>query len=144
MIVRVVRYQPDLLVEQPGEVDHLRLELELPAVRLRGGEEALDETCKAPALVVDDLQVAAERARIGIPLQDQARVPEDARERRPQLVRDDRDQLGLRPLALAQLLVLDLERATTLLDGLRHRVEGPRQLSDLGRTVRGNPDREVA
>ena len=83
--------------------------------------------------------------RVGVAPEDEARVAEDARERRAQLVRDDRDQLRLRPLALAQLLVLALRdpgAPDSTEDG--HRVERAGQLPDLGRALLRDADREVA
>ena len=105
---RVCACELDFVVEQPGKVEGLQIELE-PAATLVGREELVDEPVQPAPLVVDDLDVPAQRCRVGVAPEDEARVAEDARERRAQLVRDDRDQLRLRPLALAQLLVLALE-----------------------------------
>src|SRR5205814_446752 len=72
------------------------------------------------------------------------RVPDDARERSSQLVRDDAHELRLEPLALAQLLVLGLQVAFPLLERTGHQVEGVRQLVDLGRTLLRKASRQVA
>ena len=129
--------------EQPGEVERLEIEIE-PAAILVGGEELVDEPVEPAPLVVDDLDVPAQRGRVGVAPEDEARVAENARERRAQLVRDDRDQLRLRPLALAQLLVLALEVPAPRLDRGGHRVERTGELPDLGRALLRDADREVA
>ena len=70
--------------------------------------------------------------------------PEHARERRPQLVRDDADELGLHPLALAELLVLLLELVVARLESLGHLVERTGQLADLARPLLRKPQRVLA
>ena len=72
-------------------------------------EEVLEQRGQPACLRVDDAEVVPPRRRVELALEQERREPEHARERRPQLVRDDADELGLPALALAQLLVLLLE-----------------------------------
>ena len=102
VVGRVGGDQVDLAVDELADVDGLRVELHPAAVPLLRREEALDQAREPLALVVDDLDVLLHGLAVlfGVALQQQPRVPEDAGQRRAQLVRDDRDQLRLRPLAL--------------------------------------------
>src|SRR5581483_4280008 len=144
VVAGLVGEQVRFSAQERAEIVDRRGQLETTLVRLFRGQELLDQAGQPAALVVDDLDVAPQRVGLRIPAEDQAGVPEDAGQRRPQLVRDDRDQLRLRTLALPQLLVLDLQRAAALLDGLGHRVERGRQLADLRRAALRDADRQVA
>ena len=93
---------------------------------------------------VDHLEVAPGVFLVELALQEQARIPEDAGERRPQLVRDDAHELRLHPFALAQLLVLRLELALAVLERTGHRVERLGQLVQLRGSLLGQACREVA
>ena len=110
-------------------------------------EEVLEQRSETAALGVDDPEVVPARLEVEVPLEEERREAEDAGERRPQLVRDDRDQLGLEPLALAQLRVLGrsspLLRCSSSAIVLNERVSSPispgRPRSEAG--GRGRPRR---
>ena len=107
-------------------------------------EEVIDQRVEAVSLLLDDLEVVRDLRLLEVALQEQARVAEDARQRVPQLVRDDADELRLEPLALAQLLVLELLFPPALLERPGHHVERARERMDLGRALLGQPRRQVA
>ena len=64
-------------------------------------EEVLEQGGEPPGLRVDDSEVMPADRRVELALQQQRGEAEHARERCAELVRDDADQLGLHPLALA-------------------------------------------
>ena len=64
-------------------------------------EEVLEQRGEPARLRVDDSEVVPADGRVELALQQQRGEAEHARERRPQLVRDDADQLRLHPLALS-------------------------------------------
>ena len=84
------------------------VELEPAGVDALALEEVIDQRVQAVSLLLDDLEVVRDLSLLEVALQEEARVAEDARERVAQLVRDDADELRLEPLALAELLVLEL------------------------------------
>ena len=95
------RVQLRLLVEQRGEVDLLRGEVDALVLDPLDVEEVLQQRREAPRLRVDDAEVVATGRRVELPLQQERGEAEHARERRPELVGDDVDKLGLHSLALA-------------------------------------------
>ena len=109
------RVQLRLLVQQRGEIDLLRGEVDTFVLDSLHVQEVLQQRRQAPCLRVDDAEVVAAGRRVEVPLQQQRGEAEHARERRPELVGDDADELGLHPLALAQLLVLRLQLLAALL-----------------------------
>ena len=70
--------------------------------------------------------------------------PEDAREWRPELVRDGVHEVRLQALALPELGVLILQLVMRRFEALGHLVEAPRQLADLAGACLAEADREVA
>src|SRR5439155_4443581 len=128
--------------EQRTEVEALLLQLDAAGLDTLDVEELLDERGEALALLVDHLEVAACILLIELAFQEQARVAEDAGERRSQLVRDDAHELRLQSLALAQLLVLGLELPLAVLERACHCVECLRQLVQLGSAALGQSRRQ--
>ncbi len=80
-------------------------------MRLRREQQVLDEREEPLGVAVDHLQPRllfdAQPGRLGVVVQ-QLEVAADRRERRTQLMRDERDELVLHPVELAQPLVLHL------------------------------------
>ena len=107
-------------------------------------EKVLEQRGESARLRVDDAEVVAAGRRVEVALEQERREAEHARERRPQLVRDDVDELRLRLLALAQLRVLLLQVGVVLLDLVGHLVEGAGQLADLAGAPLRQPQRPLA
>ena len=138
------RVQLRLLVQQRRQVDPLGRQVDALVLDPLHLEEVLEQRGQPARLRVDDPEVVTPRRCVELALQQERREPEHARERRPQLVRDDADELRLPALALAQLLVLLLELVVADLQPLRHLVERMCQLSDLAGALLGEPVRELA
>ena len=138
------RVELPLIVHQRGHVDELLRQLEPPRLDLLHVEEVLEQRGEPARLGVDDPEVVPSRVDVELTLEQQRREADHAGERRPQLVRDDADQLALQALALAQLRVLPLELGVVCLQARRHLVEGARELTDLARAGIGQAKRELA
>src|SRR5207247_4075846 len=107
-------------------------------------EQVVEERREPVGLAADELEVATPVGRVEIALEDEVGEAEDARERRPQLVRDAAHELALHPLALAQLAVLLLECPAAPLERRGHAVEGALEGADLGDSALVDAAREVA
>ena len=64
-------------------------------------QEVFQQRREASRLHVDDAEVVATGRRVELPLQQERGEAEHARQRRPELVRDDVHKFGLHSLALA-------------------------------------------
>ncbi len=96
----------DRLGRQIGEIDVLGLERELPGLDLRDEEEVAHEPQEPVRVAVHDVEEAPVLERkLGI-VEDELQVAGDRRQRRAQLVRDERDELIFETVELAQPVVL--------------------------------------
>ena len=107
----ILRVEPRLahdLVRDSGDVDRLAPQEQLARLDLRHLQEVLDQRSETVALVVDVLQELAPLvlAPLDVGSEQCIGVALDAHERRPQLVRDGREQLALQAIELAQSLDL--------------------------------------
>src|SRR4029079_7516768 len=113
----------DALVHEQVELDGPELEGELARVGLGEEEQVADEVEQPAGVPVDDAEVAlllvAERAV----LLEQLDVAADRGQRSPQLVRDERDELVLHPVELAQLVGVLAEAPVARLELPRDPVE---------------------
>src|SRR5262249_39268571 len=105
----LAREEVGLLADDGAHVDEVPRDRELPLLEALHVEEVVDERSEAPGLCLDDPQILAALLVGHVPLEQDGREAEHARERGPQLVRDHADELGLGTLALPQPLVLVLE-----------------------------------
>src|SRR6266516_2111643 len=97
----------DRLLGELGQVERLPVERHVPGSSL-GHEEQVDDDVEQPLRVAaDDAEEVAVTLREPVAvLVEQLEVAEDRRQRGPQLVGDDRDQVVLEVVELAQALVL--------------------------------------
>ncbi len=91
------REQLDLLRQELAQLERLEREREAPGVHLLHVEEIVDQAREAARLAVHGREIALARHLVEVALQEQLDEAEDAGERRAQLVRDGRDELGLDP-----------------------------------------------
>ena len=105
----------DDAVHEPRQIERLAVELHEPRAQARHLEDLVDEPEQALGALRDDVHEAflLLRERAGDTVAEEVGGAADRRERRPELVRDGREELPLRLLHLAQLA--------------RHRVEGLRE-----------------
>ena len=123
VVRRLRREELDLVLEQLAELERLEREREAPGLDLLQVEEVVDERRQPLRLAVDRLQVALARVLVEVLVHEQLGEAEHARERRAQLVRDGRDELGLEPrgLALGGDLAHDDDAADQLAGRVAHR-----------------------
>ena len=95
MARRLHRERPGLLAEQLADVDELLLQLEPAVLDPLHVEEVVDQRGEPPGLVLDDAEVLGPLLGAERPLPHHVREPEDARERRPELVRGVGDEAPL-------------------------------------------------
>ena len=129
---------------QRADVEQLAAKRELPLFDQARVEEVADEARQPGRLRVDDLQVAHPVGLGDVPFEQQPGEAEDARERRPDLVRDHADQLGLVPLGLLEALGARDELVAARSQRVGHRVEGAAELAELVAPLLVEPDVEVA
>ena len=96
----------DALGHHDVQLDGPQLEGELARVGLSEEEQVADEVEQPGRVSVDDADVALLLLGEPVVLLQQLDVAANRGERRPQLVRDERDELVLQPVELAQPVVL--------------------------------------
>ncbi len=89
------------LADQLAQRDDPLVQLDRPGLQARHAQQILNDLRQMVGLAVDCLHELALLVRRELARQQQLGVAEDRRERRAQLVRDDRDELGLQPVGLA-------------------------------------------
>ena len=119
-----------------GDLGEIRAaELDVHGSRMRLGQEQqiLDQAQQALRVPLDDLRVLVGVDLAGALVPEQLHVPDNRRQRRPELVRDQADEFVFHPVKLAQPLVLHAQLLSLVKQGLL----GP----DLGRDVTRDPER---
>src|SRR5262245_17261590 len=129
--------------EQLVEVELLDVQLERLRLDALEVEKIVEERRQTPRLRPDHLEIARHLVRRKITLEHQRREAQDARERRPELVRHTADQLALDLLAFVKLAISLLEIRNRRLERGSHRVEAAFELSVLSRAVFAQPAGEV-
>jgi hypothetical protein len=122
--------QRHLDVEEVVQIELRQAELEHPQLLSLQVEQIVEQRRQSRALGADDPEIATPVLRRDIALQHQIGEAENARQRRPQLMGDIADEIRLQPLALDQPLISFLELGSLAGERIRHRVEGPLELTD--------------
>src|SRR5207253_5667696 len=128
MLRALPREELRLLPDDGADVDQVFRDRQLALLEALDVEEVVDERPEPAGLRLDDAEVLAALLFRHIPLEENRCEAEHARERCPELVSDDADELRLRALAFPKPLVLILELAPAGFEPLRHPVEGVCQL----------------
>src|SRR5207237_2254014 len=96
----------DRLPDDGAQVDLGRPQVELSGFEPRDEEQVVDEPQEPVGVALDDVEVAARLLAERLVVQRQLEVAHDRRQRRPQVVRDQRHELVLETVGLAQAFVL--------------------------------------
>ena len=133
-----------LLAHEGAQVERLAAERETALLDQAGVEEVAHERCEPRRLGVDDLEVPLPVRFRQVALQQKAREPEHARERRAHLVRHHADELRLVALGLREALGALDQFAPARGERLGHCVEHVRELAELVAPAIVQTDIEVA
>src|SRR5712691_5154598 len=132
------RVQLYLAGEDFRQVERLERQREVPLLDALQVEEVVDQRGQTATLAVDDLEVPLPRLLVDVVTKEQLRESQHPRQRRTQLVRHRRDELGLEPLRLAfgGRFVDDEDAAEPLAVNVEHRCrEAHERAARLGHRV---------